>query len=109
LVAIDAHESVVEVVKTVVNKGDVTYHNAPRAVDVDATKGLNPEAGEPIAVEGRVHPVFLGDVENVIVSLNYTGWHGRCVDILDHAKWRLWTARRWRRRQRYGEAETSDK
>lgn len=109
LIMMNAHESVVEVVEAVVHHGDVAYHYTPGAVDVDTTKGLNPETGKPIAIEGRVHPVFLRDVQDPIVSLEYTGWHGHCVDIFYYARRLLWASRGLRSRQRYREAETSSK
>jgi hypothetical protein len=86
LVAIDPHESVVEIVKTVIHEGDIANHNAPGAIDIDVTEGLNREAREPKAVEGRMHPVSPGDVEPVTASLDYAGWHGRRVNILNHAR-----------------------
>ena len=51
LVMMNAHESVVEFVEAIVHHGDIAYHYATGAVDVDTTKGLNPETGKPIAIE----------------------------------------------------------
>jgi len=59
LVMIDADESVMEVVRAVVNRGDVADHYAPSVVDIDMAKGLDREWRKPISVEGRMHPIFL--------------------------------------------------
>jgi hypothetical protein len=44
-VAIDADETVVEVIRTVIYKGNVADNDATRAVDVNGAKGLDAKRG----------------------------------------------------------------
>lgn len=74
--AVDADEPVVVLVRTVVIQGDIADDDTPRAVDVDAPKGLNGKSGKPVAVECGMHPVFFGDKKQGISGLDHTGGHG---------------------------------
>lgn len=81
----DADKPVVELVRAIVHQGDIADYDAPRSVDVDATKGFDGKGRKPIAVECRVHPVLLRDKQHAIPRLNNTGGHGRRANVLDDA------------------------
>lgn len=82
-VAVDSDKPVMEFVRSVIHQADVADDDAPRAVDVDSPKRLDGKGGKPIAIEFRVHPVFLGDKENAIVGSNDTGGHAGRTNVLD--------------------------
>jgi hypothetical protein len=93
-VTIDSDEPVVKLIRSVVHECDITDDYPACAVDVDATKSFNCECGKAVSVESRVHPVFLGNVENPFARLNYASRHCERIDILDDT---LCVASFWRR------------
>jgi hypothetical protein len=72
-VAVDPDKPVMKLVRTVIYQADISNDDTPRSVDVDAPKGLDGEGGKTIAVECRMHPVFLRDKENAIAGLDDAG------------------------------------
>jgi len=85
-VTVDADETVVEVIRTVIYKGDVADHDATRAVDINGAKGIDAKRGEPVTIECRVHPVFLRDKESSVAGLNDAGGHSGCIYVLDDTR-----------------------
>src|SRR5579872_6151551 len=97
----------VEVVRTIVDEGNVTDHDAPSAVDVDTPKCPNRKCSQPVAVECGVHPVFLGNVKDTIPCLNDAGGNHGYFHILYYARRLLWTTSRLSPGWRHQDAETS--
>jgi hypothetical protein len=97
--AVDSDEAVVKVVRPIVYRCDVTDYDSPRSVDIHIPKRFDDECRQPVPVEGRVHPVFLGNVKDAVAGLNDAGGHHGRVHILDDAGRLLWG---WRGRNRVG-------
>lgn len=85
-VTVDTDETVVEVIRAVIHKGDVADNDATRAVDVNGAKGIDGKRGETITIECRVHPVFLGDKESAIAGLNDASGHSGGINVLDDTR-----------------------
>lgn len=84
IVAIDSNKPVVEFVRTVVHQANISHDDTPGAVDVHTPKGFDGKGGKPIAVERRVHPVFLRDKENAIAGVDDTSRQGGRINVLYH-------------------------